>query len=406
MLLATVLLAGSTAVVGSAPASARATVVANADIVAKARSYKLGTHGGQCKVFAEAVVNAVLAAHGQSKRVGGYGTPGGAYYGAWAQGGGKLVPAAQAAPGDVIQIVSSAHKTADFPPGGLHSAIIVALTSKPGVFVVRDSNYGNDELIREHQLNPVWYASSRGSAVYYWRFGTTAKVSASKGSVDKAVSTSVHTTKLYGWAYDPDAPAKSIKVMITRDGQRIRTIKAGGTSTALDSAQGITGKHGYALALTNQPSGRHHYCVRPIGIAGTGPNGRSTCRWVLVDAKAPPAHRTATWHGSTVKAGTSVRTGTVINGGAYRLTLQTDGNLVLRAASSGRVLWQSKTADAGVARLTVRKDGNIVLADTEGHVDWQTGARSTGARLVVRPTGNLVAYRRSGTVLWQTHTAP
>ena len=51
----------------------------NQQIADKARSYGIGSHGGQCKVFGENVVNAVLAANGLSARVGGYGSPGGAY---------------------------------------------------------------------------------------------------------------------------------------------------------------------------------------------------------------------------------------------------------------------------------------------------------------------------------------
>ncbi len=149
----------------------------NIEIANQAQSYKLGSWGGQCKVFGATVVNAVLAANDISARVGGYGSPGGAYYGAYKNAGGTLVSFKDALPGDVIQTVNRHHKHSDHPPlSGLHTAIVVARTSSANVVVVRDSNYSSpgDERIREHTWDPVAFAKTRNSAVYVWRFGTVA----------------------------------------------------------------------------------------------------------------------------------------------------------------------------------------------------------------------------------------
>src|SRR4051812_34578866 len=56
---------------------------ANSQISEAANSYALGSLGGQCRVWAGDVVNAALSANGTGTRIGGYGSAGGAYYGAY-----------------------------------------------------------------------------------------------------------------------------------------------------------------------------------------------------------------------------------------------------------------------------------------------------------------------------------
>jgi predicted small lipoprotein YifL len=115
--------------------------LANQQIVDIARSYALWSWGGQCKVWAGNVVNRALSANGINASVGGYFTPGGAYYGAYELAGGVLVDVKNAKPGDLIQTIRSDQKNLDYPSlVGLHTAIIVGLTSRLGVFNVRDSN--------------------------------------------------------------------------------------------------------------------------------------------------------------------------------------------------------------------------------------------------------------------------
>lgn len=134
------------------------------------------------------------------------------------------------------------------------------------------------------------------------------------------------------------------------------------------------------------------------------------------------------------------------------LTLQTDGNLVVRSAT-GKALWsagskgsdatlnigiggdvaietktagvydhsltlsQSGTAVAGdvmtagqslygvTATLFLQHDGNLV-DNVQGHVIWQskTGGNA-GATLHVQKDGNVVLYSKSGEALWSTHTS-
>lgn len=145
------------------------------DIAEHALAQREG-HGGQCKVFAQKVVNDILAREGIKARVTGYGTPGGAYFGAYKRAGGMLVSAESGQRGDVIQVIPARNKNKDFPATRdkndesiLHTAIIVD-TIKPGVYQVRDSNYVAHETIGTHRWNPIEWRE-RGVEVYVWRFG-------------------------------------------------------------------------------------------------------------------------------------------------------------------------------------------------------------------------------------------
>jgi nucleoid-associated protein YgaU len=89
------------------------------------------------------------------------------------------------------------------------------------------------------------------------------------------------------------------------------------------------------------------------------------------------------------------------NNGAYTLTLQDDGNLVL--AARGEALWATATNGQDVQRAEVQSDGNFVLyasdkpvwhSDTEGKKD---------VRLVLQDDCNLVLYAADGPA-WSTHT--
>lgn len=145
-------------------------------ISSQALATEIGSYGGQCKVFAQAVVNSVLKQRHIKHRVRGYGTPGGAYYGSYRRAGGVRVDLSDAQPGDLIQVITRRFKRSDSPPrrddegdSVLHTAIVVKLLA-PGTFRVRDSNWHGDETVQEHKWKPRTWRRS-GAAVYVWRFG-------------------------------------------------------------------------------------------------------------------------------------------------------------------------------------------------------------------------------------------
>jgi hypothetical protein len=90
--------------------------------------------------------------------------------------------------------------------------------------------------------------------------------------------------------------------------------------------------------------------------------------------------------------------------GSTRLTLQTDGNLVLKDGS--KVLWSSGTAGKDARFAMLQNDGNFVIYDSDDQAIWNTGVvGNANARLSVQNDGNLVLYRASGSVIWTTNTA-
>jgi LysM repeat protein len=87
--------------------------------------------------------------------------------------------------------------------------------------------------------------------------------------------------------------------------------------------------------------------------------------------------------------------------GAYTLTLQDDGNLVL--TSRGQALWSSSTNGKDVVRAEVQPDGNFVLYTADKPV-WHTDTKGKkNVRLVLQDDRNLVLYAADGPA-WSTHT--
>jgi LysM repeat protein len=87
--------------------------------------------------------------------------------------------------------------------------------------------------------------------------------------------------------------------------------------------------------------------------------------------------------------------------GAYSLTLQDDGNLVL--ASRGHAIWASGTDGQDVVRAEVQSDGNFVLYTADKPV-WHTDTKGKkNVRLVLQDDRNLVLYGADGPA-WSTKT--
>jgi len=87
--------------------------------------------------------------------------------------------------------------------------------------------------------------------------------------------------------------------------------------------------------------------------------------------------------------------------GAYTLTLQDDGNLVL--AARGHAIWASGTNGEDVVRAEVQSDGNFVLYTADKPV-WHTDTKGKkNVRLVLQDDRNLVLYSADGSA-WSTKT--
>jgi nucleoid-associated protein YgaU len=87
--------------------------------------------------------------------------------------------------------------------------------------------------------------------------------------------------------------------------------------------------------------------------------------------------------------------------GAYTLTLQDDGNLVL--ASRGHAIWATGTNGEDVVRAEVQGDGNFVLYTADKPV-WHSDTKGKkNVRLVLQDDRNLVLYAADGPA-WSTKT--
>jgi hypothetical protein len=96
-------------------------------------------------------------------------------------------------------------------------------------------------------------------------------------------------------------------------------------------------------------------------------------------------------------------------GGAYKLVLQGDGNLVLYSTSTGGALWASGTAVQNPGQLVMQGDGNLVLYAADGTAYWASGTSLVGrpapCKLVLQDDGTLNVYDGSGAVMWASNTA-
>ncbi len=87
--------------------------------------------------------------------------------------------------------------------------------------------------------------------------------------------------------------------------------------------------------------------------------------------------------------------------GAYTLTLQDDGNLVL--AAGGQALWATGTDGQDVVRAEVQPDGNFVVYTPDKPV-WHTDTQGKkDVKLVLQDDRNPVLYAADGAA-WSTKT--
>ncbi|QNJ90825.1 LysM peptidoglycan-binding domain-containing protein [Mycolicibacterium fluoranthenivorans] len=87
--------------------------------------------------------------------------------------------------------------------------------------------------------------------------------------------------------------------------------------------------------------------------------------------------------------------------GAYRVTLQDDGNFVLYSGDTA--VWSTETNGQDVVRAEVQEDGNFVLYTPDKPV-WHTDTKGAkDVRLILQDDRNLVLYGFDG-VAWASGT--
>lgn len=107
--------------------------------------------------------------------------------------------------------------------------------------------------------------------------------------------------------------------------------------------------------------------------------------------------------GDTLTEGQKLEKGDSLtsNNGAYTLTLQGDGNLVL--AARGEAVWATGTNGQDVVRAEVQTDGNFVLYTSDKPI-WHTDTKGKkSVKLVLQDDRNLVLYAADGPA-WSSRT--
>jgi nucleoid-associated protein YgaU len=107
--------------------------------------------------------------------------------------------------------------------------------------------------------------------------------------------------------------------------------------------------------------------------------------------------------GDTLNEGQKLEKGGSLSSsnGAYTVTLQDDGNLVL--AARGNAIWSTNTNGQNVVRAEVQQDGNFVLYTPDKPV-WHTDTKGKkNVRLVLQDDRNLVLYAADGAA-WSSQT--
>lgn len=107
--------------------------------------------------------------------------------------------------------------------------------------------------------------------------------------------------------------------------------------------------------------------------------------------------------GDTLNAGQKLGRGDSLtsNNGAYTLTLQEDGNLVL--AARGEAVWATGTDGQGADRAEAQTDGNFVIYAGDKPI-WHSDTKGKkDTKLVLQDDRNVVLYSGSGAA-WASNT--
>ena len=140
--------------------------------------------------------------------------------------------------------------------------------------------------------------------------------------------------------------------------------------------------------------------VLVVGGGVVGPATAGQRPTTQVSASAVTANLAAA--SAVLRQGARLTAGQSIAAGQYTLTMQSDGNLVMRG--NGRVLWTTGTAKrAPGGYATVRNDGAFAVRTKAGKSVWNAKPAGSGASLYIQTNGDLVLYNRAKKAIWRAN---
>ncbi|MET8102370.1 ricin-type beta-trefoil lectin domain protein [Streptomyces sp. NPDC005236] len=139
----------------------------------------------------------------------------------------------------------------------------------------------------------------------------------------------------------------------------------------------------------------------------TAAGGRSTASFTNAVGQTTSTVVKNTGSTVTLTGGSVIPSGTSLTSDSVRLTMQSDGNLVLSALASGATIWSSGTSGHAGAWAKFGTDGNLVIYSTAAAQLWTTGlTATTGATFQVRNDSTAAVVASNGTTtLWKQGTA-
>ncbi|MFF8290023.1 FG-GAP-like repeat-containing protein [Streptomyces sp. NPDC016309] len=108
--------------------------------------------------------------------------------------------------------------------------------------------------------------------------------------------------------------------------------------------------------------------------------------------------------GNRMAAGHQLLPGDSLTSAAARLTMQTDGNLVI-ASNAGKALWSTATSGNPGATAKFDTSGNLIIRNAADTATlWETKTTAAGGHVVLQDRGNLVLYNAKNESLWSSNT--
>lgn len=224
-------------------------------------------------------------------------------------------------------------------------------------------------------------------------------------AVAAASSSTLATYGTLAAGQDIVSPDGHYELVMEADGDLVESI-VGGRALWSSNTTGNVGAH-----AVMQPGG-NLVIYDSAGAAVWSSNSSGTGCPVLAiqdDGNVVVYSPRAIW--ATHRVQSRMRSGDVLRPGwsiyapneKFRLTMQADGNLVLRDGA-GKALWASATQGHPGAYAVLKHDGNLVVYPPVGAALWSTKTyKDTGARLYLKKDGNLVLDKGS-TAVWSTNT--
>ncbi|WP_331728131.1 hypothetical protein [Streptomyces sp. NBC_01176] len=124
---------------------------------------------------------------------------------------------------------------------------------------------------------------------------------------------------------------------------------------------------------------------------------------VRATARAMPATTKREWSTRVVSATTVLGPGESVASDRMKVTMRTDGNLVI-TDENGTVRWSSHTGGTGY-KAVFQDDGHLVVYTQANGTAWSSGtAGNPGAQLVIQADGNVVIQSAGHAVLWSAGT--